>query len=72
MYINIYLSVEANMKTPKEMQLILSDRNLKMVAEKSGVNYRLVRWIASGKAEAANLEAYKRLSDYLEATNDQQ
>ena len=54
------------MLTPKEMELFLADRNLKAVSVAAGVNYRLVRWIASGKAEAAQLDALERLSNYLE------
>lgn len=58
------------MLSPKEMQIILTDRNLKAVALASGVNYRLVRWIAHGKAEAAQLDAIERLSNYLEGKTD--
>lgn len=54
------------MLSPKQMELILADRNLKSVANAANVSYRLVRWIANGKAEAAQLDALERLSDYLE------
>jgi DNA-binding Xre family transcriptional regulator len=54
------------MLSPSELKQKLSDRNLKLVAEKTGVSYRTVRFLASGKAELVKLEAFEKLSNYFE------
>lgn len=48
----------------------LEDRNLKIVSEKSGVNYLTVTKIANGSQTNPQYRTLKALSDYLEGKRD--
>lgn len=54
------------MLTLEKIKLLLIDRNLKKVAEKTGLSYDSLRKIAKGQTENPSYAHVKKLSDYLE------
>ena len=57
------------MLTIEQVRARLQDRNLRAVAEASGVYYQVVTEIASGKNQNPTYKNLKALSDYLEGTH---
>lgn len=55
------------MQTIQEILKRLEDRNLRAVAERSGVNYMTLYRIAKGDTKDPSYSIVKRLHDYLEA-----
>ena len=58
------------MLSPNDIKEKLSDRNLKMVAEKTGIGYRTIRLLANGQAKLIELSSLEKISNYLEANNE--
>lgn len=54
------------MLTVAQIKQILTDRNLRKVAELSGVSYSAVRNIAIGNGDNLAVAVVQKLSDYLE------
>jgi transcriptional regulator with XRE-family HTH domain len=52
---------------PEQIKKILQDRNLSIVADKSGINYRALYNFAKGKTAQPSFYMIAKLSDYLEA-----
>lgn len=59
------------MKTLKEIENLLADRNLSAVAEKTGIKYAALRRIATGKAMLIKAGDQEKLSDYLEGKTNE-
>lgn len=54
------------MLTVAQIKQILTDRNLRKVAELSGVSYSAVRNISIGNGDNLAVAVVQKLSDYLE------
>lgn len=55
------------MLTLEQIKNALQDRNLRRVAELSGLHYNTVRLIARGEIKDPSYESVRKLVDYLEA-----
>lgn len=55
------------MLTLQQIRNALADRNLKAVADATGLHYNTVRLIARGQIADPGYESVRRLVDYLES-----
>lgn len=58
------------MLTVEQMKEKLADRNLEVVAERTGLSRQTLSHIRTGKLTNPSYKTIKALSDYLEGTNN--
>lgn len=58
------------MKTLEQIVTLLADRNVSLVAERTGLSRQTVAQIKNGEATNPNYETLKTLSDYFEGQEE--